>query len=83
MKAFLIICSLFITLFIAQPDLVHAAGISQQKAAAIAKSRYPGRIIGVNETNSGSAYRVKILDKNGGVHIVVIDKQTGNILSAH
>lgn len=62
-----------------------AAAVSKQQAVAIAKSRFQGRVIAVIESKQDKAdvYRVKVLDKKGGMHTVVIDHKTGQILSAH
>ena len=60
---------------------VSLADVSQEQAAQIAQSRYPGRVIDVKSSNS--SYRVKILDSSGTMHIVVVDKQSGNIKSAN
>lgn len=62
-----------------------AQAISKQQAATIAKSRFQGRVIAIDEGKHDSTlvYRVKVLDKKGGMHTVVIDHQSGNVLSAH
>jgi uncharacterized membrane protein YkoI len=62
-----------------------AEQISKQQAASIAKSRFKGRVIAVDETSQDSTpvYRVRVLDKKGGMHTIVIDHKTGKILSAH
>lgn len=62
-----------------------AAAVSKQQAVAIAKSRFQGRVIAViaSKQNNTDVYRVKVLDKQGGMHTVVIDYKTGQILSAH
>ncbi len=61
------------------------ASISKQQAASIARTQYPGKIIDVRLIKSGEQpiYRVKVLDKKGGLHIVTIHGQTGNVISAH
>jgi uncharacterized membrane protein YkoI len=63
---------------------VHA-DISKQEAASIAQTRFSGRVIGIqaDDQNGTAVYRVKVLDKSGGLHLVVIDRQNGNIISAH
>jgi len=85
MKQFLLLTSLIASLLLSGSATSLAAGINKQKAASIAKSRYQGRVIDVKQVrkNSGSAFRVKILDKKGGMHIVVVNQQNGNIISAH
>jgi len=85
MKTLVILTALvFSSFFIAMPDS-YAAGVSKQEAASIAKSKYPGRVIDVKPiTQDGAAaYRVKVLDKSGGMHIVIINKSSGAVLSAH
>ena len=61
------------------------ADISKQEAASIAQTRFAGRVIGIQqgEQNGTAVYRVKVLDNAGGLHLVVIDQQSGKILSAH
>ena len=84
MKRKLLIISLLTSLFfgLLTPAI---AQISKQDAASIAQSRFNGRVIAVKpEEQKGTLiYRVKVLDNNGGMHIVVIDGQSGKILSAH
>jgi hypothetical protein len=62
-----------------------AKAISKQQAATIARSKFQGRVIAVDKSKHDSTpvYRVKVLDKKGGMHTIVIDHQSGNILSAH
>lgn len=64
---------------------IAAESISKQEAATIAKSRFQGRVIAVDESrqDSTTVYRVKVLDKKGGMHTVIIDYQSGSIISAH
>jgi len=61
------------------------AQTSKQQAASIAQSRFAGRVIAIkpDKDNGTEVYRVKILDKNGGLHVVVVSVQDGKILSAH
>ena len=61
------------------------AQITKQQAASIAQSQFEGRVIAIKpETKNGmQIYRVRILDKSGGLHIVVINSQDGKIISAH
>jgi len=82
MNQIFLIVILFIGGFAASPDMAFAEDISKQQAAKIAKSRYPGRVIDVKLVNN-SSYQVKVLDKNGGMHIVVINKQSGSVESAN
>lgn len=59
--------------------------IEKQTAAKIATERFPGKVISVNPEQQEHVpiYRIKVLDKNGGMHTVIIHAQNGNILSAH
>ena len=52
--------------------------ISSSKAAAIAKSRYGGKVLKVKK--SGSVYRVKLLQPSGHVKQVVVDGNTGRVI---
>lgn len=85
MKSFFITLCLCSLLYFAAPASSHAAGINAQQAASIARSHYPGRVIDIQRINrkDGRAFRVKILDEQGGMHIVIIDKKDGSVLSAH
>jgi uncharacterized membrane protein YkoI len=78
----LVLLAALIPFFAAAPVY---ADISKQEAASIAQTRFSGRVIGIqsDEQNGTPVYRVKVLDKSGGLHLVVIDRQNGNILSAH
>jgi uncharacterized membrane protein YkoI len=85
MKKLAIIATLIIsTIFISVPSS-YAAGVSQQKAASIAQGEYPGRVIDAKliKHNGELAYRVKILDREGGIHIVIVSQATGAVLSSH
>lgn len=63
----------------------NTSSVSKQKAATIAKSRFQGRVIAVDEGKKENkpVYRVKVLDKKGGMHTVVIDHKTGQVITAH
>lgn len=85
MKTIIIIATLvFSSLIFPIPDS-YAAGVSKQQAANIAQREYSGRVIDVKliKVEGDRAYRVKILDKSGGVHIVIVSQSTGDVLSAH
>lgn len=58
-----------------------AAGITEQKAIAIAQQHFRGRILAVN--HSDDKYRIKILSNQGTVHIVLINAMNGTIISTH
>jgi len=79
------ICLLLALSLLAPVHGLAAEQISKQQAASIAKSRFKGRVIAVDESsqNNTPVYRVRVLDKKGGMHTIVIDHQTGKILSAH
>lgn len=64
---------------------ISAAQISKQEAAAIAESRFKGRIIAIKQKGEKDTlvYKVKILDSSGGMHIVIVNGQDGQIISAH
>lgn len=86
MRKLFILISLLATMLIASPvPVATAAQISKQQAANIAQSQFKGRVIAVDEsTQNGTAvYRVKVLDQSGGMHTVVVDRQSGNVISAH
>lgn len=85
MKKFLLSCCVTLALAFGAIMPTEAAQISSQQAAAIAQSRFQGRVIAVEEgnRNGASIYKVKVLDKHGGMHIVIIDGASGQILSAH
>jgi len=85
MKTFVILATLLFSSFFISIPSSFAAGVSKQQAASIAKSKYPGRVIDIKEIkqNSTEAYRVKVLDEAGGMHIVIINKESGAVLSAH
>lgn len=61
------------------------AAVSKQQAATIAKSRFQGRVIAVDvgKKEKTPVYRVKVLDKKGGMHTVIIDPKTGQVIAAH
>mgnify|MGYP002279053936 CR=1 FL=1 len=82
MNRILLLVALLISGFASHPELAFAEDISKQQAASIAQSRYPGRVIDIKLIDNNS-YRVKVLDKEGGMHIVIVNKQSGNIESAN
>lgn len=86
MQRVFITLSLTCALLCATPGSYAASKpVSKQQAATIAKSRFQGRVIAVVEGKQDDTlvYRVKVLDKQGGMHTVVIDHQTGHVISAH
>jgi uncharacterized membrane protein YkoI len=62
--------------------VVHA-DIGEKQAVSIAQSVYPGRVLAVKQAqdNNVPVYRVKTLSASGDVHIVVIDADSGNVIS--
>ena len=85
MRKTLVLLNLLVLLIAGPITGVAAEPVSRQQAANIAKSQFQGRVIAVDESKQGNTpvYRVKVLDKNGGVHTVIIDHQSGNVISAH
>jgi len=85
MRQLLLNLILFCLLLAAPFSIIAAEPITKQQAANIANSKFQGRVLAVDEgqQNNTAVYRVKVLDKEGGVHTVIIDHQTGNIISAH
>lgn len=82
----LLLCLTLSCLLLAAPLYSLAAEpITKQQAANIANSKFQGRVLAVDESQQDNVavFRVKVLDKEGGVHTVIIDHQTGNIISAH
>jgi len=59
------------------------ADIGKQEAVSIAQSVYPGRVLAVKlvQANPGPVYRVKTLSDDGDVHIVVVDANSGKVIS--
>jgi len=66
-------------LLISTPTQTLAEGISKQQAVSIAQGVSPGRVLAVKQ--SGSTYRVKTLSTNGEVRIILIDANSGKIIS--
>ncbi|MGD8783965.1 MAG: PepSY domain-containing protein [Thioalkalispiraceae bacterium] len=82
-KIAIIVTFILSSLFVAMPT-AFADGVSKQQAANIAQGEYQGRVIAVKlmKFNGRLAYRVKVLDRSGGMHIVIIDKATGDVVSS-
>jgi len=59
------------------------ADIGKKQAVSIAQSVYPGRVLAVKlvQENNASVYRVKTLSASGDVHIIVIDADSGKVIS--
>ena len=64
------------------PALV-LADIGKKQAISIAQGVHPGRVLAVKleQQNGASVYRVKTLSDGGDVHIIVIDAESGNVIS--
>ena len=59
------------------------ADIGKKQAVSIAQGVYPGRVLAVKlvQENNASVYRVKTLSASGDVHIIVIDADSGKVIS--
>ena len=59
------------------------ADISKSQAVSAAQSVYPGRVLAAKlvQQNEIAVYRIKTLSDGGEVHIVVVDAQSGKIIS--
>lgn len=59
------------------------ADIGKQQAISIAQGVHPGRVLSVKQDteNDRAVYRVKTLSAGGDVHIIVIDAESGNVIS--
>lgn len=80
MKKFLF--SPLLALLLLMSAVVHA-DIGKKQAVSIAQSVYPGRVLAVKQVqeNNAPVYRVKTLSAGGDVHIIVIDAESGNVIS--
>jgi uncharacterized membrane protein YkoI len=85
MRQSLLLFSLICLLLSGPFTAIAAEPVTRQQAASIAESKFQGRVIAVDEGKQDNTpiYRVKVLDKKGGLHTVIIDHQTGNVISAH
>lgn len=88
MKRVALILGLLSVLLGATPQaLLAAPAISKSQAASIAATQYPGKVINISlsddDPTTPPVYRVKILDNKGGMHIVTINGNNGNIITAH
>jgi uncharacterized membrane protein YkoI len=59
------------------------ADIGKKQAVSIAQSVHPGRVLAVKQVqeNNVPVYRVKTLSASGDVHIIVIDADSGKVIS--
>lgn len=60
----------------AQPQ--NHSGISKQQAISAAQQANPGRVLAIERDNN--TYRVKMLNANGEVRIILIDADSGKLL---
>jgi len=79
MKNTLLSVYLTALLLLVTPVLAMAEGISKQQAVSIAQGVSPGRVLAVKQ--SGSTYRVKTLSASGEVRIIIIDANSGKVIS--
>jgi uncharacterized membrane protein YkoI len=61
------------------PVYAAANGISKQQAVNIAQQVHPGRVLAVKR--KGEVYRVKTLNDKGEVRIILIDANSGKVIS--
>ncbi|WP_371187471.1 PepSY domain-containing protein [Thalassotalea maritima] len=52
--------------------------LSKQHAAKLAKNKYGGKVLGVQDLN-GKAYRVKLLTNKGHIIYALVNAQTGKV----
>lgn len=76
--------SLLLALTVLLNAPLHAAppgsvGISQQEAVSLVQKKYPGRVLKVKRTDN--VYRVKTLNANGEIRIIIVDANSGKIIS--
>ena len=71
-----------LVLLMLMPAVVHA-DIGKKQAVSIAQSVHPGRVLAVKQVqeNNVPVYRVKTLSASGDVHIIVIDADSGKVIS--
>lgn len=58
-----------------------SAGITEQKAIAIAQQHFKGRVLAIS--HSDDVYRIKILSQQGTIHIILINALDGTVISTH
>lgn len=69
--------------FLLLMSAVAQADIGKKQAVSVAQGVYPGRVLAVKlvQENDVSVYRVKTLSAGGDVHIIVIDADSGKVIS--
>lgn len=53
-------------------------GVSKNEAVSTATSKYPGKVVKIS--GGGKLYRIRVLQKNGRVVTVKVDKKSGRIV---
>ena len=77
-----ILLTLIFSLTLLPATLVHADAaerVSKQQAVNIAQQSNPGRVLSVKL--DGSVYRVKTLNDKGEVRIILVDANSGKIIT--
>ena len=75
----LLLCVLLSLSMAPTVDAQSGNGISKNKAVKMATAKYPGKVVKI--TGSSKTYQVRVLQKNGRVITVKVDKTTGKILN--
>lgn len=57
------------------------ATINEEKAIRIVQQHIKGRVLAINLLDQ--TYRIKLLDYQGGMHIIQVSAQDGTIISTH
>jgi uncharacterized membrane protein YkoI len=80
-----ILAALSLCLILGLPAGAAHAEVNKQQAAAIAQKQFQGRVIAVTQFQykGQAAYRVKVLNDQGELHVVIVDYQSGDVLSAN
>ncbi len=71
--------TLMLVLMLQAPMHATEQSIHQQQAVRIAQQAHPGRVLGVRQR--GATYQVKILNASGEVRVIIVDAESGKILS--
>ena len=65
-----------------QPQLLYVQNdVGPKTAANVVRQATGGRVLSVNRvnTNSGPAYKVKVLFKNGRMRVILVDAASGSV----
>ena len=76
----LLLCALLSLVMASTAQARNGNGISRNSAVKTATSEYPGKVVKI--TGSNKFYQVRVLQKNGRVVTVKVDKKTGKILNS-